>query len=75
MDKTLQIPDQVWCSQCGQPQGLGFSGFSHCSDHRAKEEADRVAADIARNKAKNDGSLLAAEIHRAHVRELNESVL
>jgi hypothetical protein len=42
---------------------------------KQKEEAARVAADIARNKAKNDGSLLAAEIHRAHVREIQEGVI
>lgn len=60
----------VFCSQCGTPQGPGDSGFSHCSDHRKRDEAARVAADIARNKAKNDGSLLAAEIHRAHVEQM-----
>jgi hypothetical protein len=65
----------VYCSQCGTPQGPGDSGVSHCSDHRAKDEAARVAADIARNRAKNDGSLLAAEIHRAHWREVQEGVI
>jgi hypothetical protein len=34
-----------------------------------------VAADAAYNRAKNDGSLLAAESHRAHVREIQEGVL
>jgi hypothetical protein len=65
----------VFCSQCGMPQGPGDSGFSHCSDHLKRDEAARVAADIARNRAKNDGSLLAAEIRRAHVREINEGVI
>lgn len=60
----------VFCSQCGNSQGPGDSGFSHCSDHRKRDEAARVAADISRNRAKNDGSLLAAEIHRAHVEQI-----
>ena len=65
--------ETVYCSQCGTPQGPGDSGFSHCADHRKRDEAARVAADIARNTAKNDGSLLAAEIHRAHIEELKWS--
>jgi hypothetical protein len=63
----------VYCSQCGKAQGPGDSGFSHCSDHRKRDEAARVAADIAHDRAKNDGSLFAAEIHRAHVEELKWS--
>jgi hypothetical protein len=60
----------VFCSQCGQPQGLGEHGFSHCWDHRQRDEAARVAADVAYNRAKNDGSLLAAEIAKAHAEQI-----
>lgn len=48
---------QTYCSQCGQPQGPGNSGYSACADH---------SADLARNAAKNNGSLYRAEIERAH---------
>jgi hypothetical protein len=60
----------VFCSQCGTQQGLGFHGYSHCRDHRQRDESDRVAADVAYNRSKNDGSLLAAEIERARREEL-----
>jgi hypothetical protein len=60
----------VFCSQCGTQQGLGVHGFSHCRDHRQRDEAARVAADVAYNRAKNDGSLLAAEIAKAHAEQI-----
>jgi hypothetical protein len=63
----------VFCSQCGTQQGFGANGFSHCRDHRQRDEAARVAADVAYNKAKNNGSLLAAEIERARIDELKWS--
>lgn len=33
---TSQRPrfPQTWCSQCGEEQGPGDHGFSHCQDHR-----------------------------------------
>jgi hypothetical protein len=60
----------VFCSQCGTQQGFGFHGYSHCRDHQQRDEAARVAADVAYNRAKNNGSLLAAEIERARREEL-----
>ena len=26
--------EETWCSQCGQPQGPGDSGYSQCKEHR-----------------------------------------
>ena len=60
----------VFCSQCGTQQGLGEHGFSHCRDHRKRDEAASVAADVAYNRAKNNGSLLAAEIAKAHAEQI-----
>ena len=51
---------QTHCSQCGQPQGAGPSGYSACAEHSA------VKADLARNATKNSGALLQSEIDRAH---------
>lgn len=51
---------QTHCSQCGQSQGAGPSGYSACADHRV------VQADLARNAAKNSGALLRDAIDRAH---------
>ena len=28
---------EVFCSQCGESQGPGDHGFSHCEDHKAPE--------------------------------------
>ena len=38
-----------------------------------ENEPARVAADVAYNRAKNNGSLLAAEIERARINELKWS--
>ncbi len=34
---------ETWCSQCGQPQGPGDNGFSHCEDHPTPKESDHEA--------------------------------
>lgn len=43
------------------------------SVHEDDEQA-RIAADLARNAAKNSGALLRAEVDRAHAREVAEGV-
>jgi hypothetical protein len=41
--------------------------------HRQAEEALRIRADLAIDRMKNSGELLAREIHRAHLEELKWS--
>lgn len=42
---------EVFCSQCGQSQGQGEHGFSHCDDHPGWKRDRKLARQAAARKA------------------------
>jgi hypothetical protein len=72
MDMRSATPEaprfpQTHCSQCGQAQGPGNSGFSSCESHR-------IAADLAIDKLKNSGELRRRDDARAMALQLQWGV-
>lgn len=61
----MPIYPQTYCSQCGCETGPGDHGFSQCKDHWARDQARRLAADLAYAKDKtahHDAHALAYQI-------------
>lgn len=42
---------EVFCSQCGQSQGPGDHGYSHCDDHPGWKHDRKLARRVAAKKA------------------------
>lgn len=66
---TQEAPrfQQTHCSQCGQAQGPGESGFSTCESHR-------IAADLAYHELKTSGELRRRDDARAMALQLQWGV-
>jgi hypothetical protein len=74
---------QTYCSQCGEEQGPGDNGVSHCRDHlnahvhpvfqsilASFTEPQRVHADLAYNEMKRTGELDRLVDRRALVEQI-----
>jgi hypothetical protein len=44
---------QTYCSQCGQEFGPGDCGFSHCSDHKGEDPADKYGNPLSGDRIIN----------------------